>query len=80
MISPLTEFDVMCELAREQALTTSQIGLVASCGVTKANKIKRELIKWAASVKGIILYNTFYIPTDLVFEFLNIDINKFQGE
>lgn len=80
MISPLTSPEVMCELAVLDALTTAQIALVASCGITNANKLKRKIIEWAAEEKGIILFNTFYIPTDLVFEYLHKDINKYKGE
>lgn len=80
MISPLTSPEVMSELAVLEALTTAQIALVASCGVTNANKLKRNIISWAAEEKDIVIFNTFYIPTELVFEYLHKDINKYKGE
>lgn len=79
MYSQLTEESVIYELAKLRGLTTAHIGLIASVGINKAYEIKKDIVKWLVEVKGIILYNTILIDTEYVFEYLNLDLNKYKG-
>lgn len=79
VVKELTSNQRLCELAEKHELTTKQIGEVASVGLNKAKKLKKEIVQWMTETGKYRVYNTIRISSDAVFDFLTLDINNYKG-